>query len=65
MGSISLLDGWRHGLLATWRDEEINVELHEFAYKSVATVHLSLGVAILNQNVFPLDVTDISQPLSE
>jgi hypothetical protein len=52
-------------LLATWRDEEINVELHEFAYKSVATVHLSLGVAILNQNVFPLDVTDISQPLSK
>ena len=47
------------------KDKHIDLELHEFGHKAGDTVQLSLSVAILNQDVFPLDVTEISQPLPE
>ena len=47
------------------QDKDIDLELHEFGHKAWDTVRLSLNVAILNQDVFPLNVTEISQPLPE
>ena len=38
---------------------------HEFAYEGWDTIQSSLNVAILNQDVFPLNVTEIAQPLPE
>ena len=46
-------------------DKDIDLELHEFGHKAWDPVQLSLSVAILNQDVFPLDITEISQPLPE
>ena len=39
----------------------IDLELHEFSYEIWSPVQLSFSVAILNQDVFPLDITEISQ----
>ena len=39
--------------------------MHEFGHKAWDTVLLSLRVAILNQDVFPLNITEVSQPLPE
>ncbi len=47
------------------RDKDIDLELHEFGHEAWDTVQFSLSVAILNQDVFPLDITEISQPLPE
>ena len=47
------------------KDENIDLELHEFGNKARDTVGLSLSVAILNQDIFSLDITEISQPLSK
>src|SRR4029077_13379630 len=46
-------------------DKDIDLELHEFGYVFQDLVPLSLNVAILNQDVFPLNITKISQPLPE
>ena len=46
-------------------DKDIDLELHEFGHKAWDTVQLSLSAAILNQDVFSLDITEISQPLPE
>jgi len=39
--------------------------LHEFDHQAWETVDVSLSVAILNQDIFSLNVTEISQPLPE
>jgi len=39
--------------------------LHQFGYKAWVTIELSLDIAILDDNVFPLDITEISQSLLE
>jgi len=39
--------------------------LQEFGYEGWSPVELSLGVAILNQDIFLLNVTELSQPLPE
>src|SRR4030095_16162271 len=49
----------------SWGDQDIDLELHEFGHKAWDTVHLSLSVAILNQDVFPLNITEISETLAE
>jgi hypothetical protein len=41
----------------------MDVELHEFGHKAWPSVLHSRSVAILNQDVFPLDITEISQRL--
>ena len=46
-------------------DKHIDLELHEFGHEAWDTVHLSLNVAILNLDIFPLNITEISQPLPE
>ena len=46
-------------------DEHIDLELHEFSNKAWETFVLSLDVAILNVNVFLLDVTEIAQSLTK
>ena len=57
--------------LASWiaagrsNDKHIDLELHEFGHEAGDAVRVSLNVAILNQDVFPLDITEISQPLPE
>jgi hypothetical protein len=37
--------------------------LHELGHKTWDTVQLSLNVAILNQDVFSLSITEIAQPV--
>src|SRR4030095_13293815 len=49
----------------SWGDKDIDLELHECTYKAVDTVPLSLSVAILNQDVFSLNITEISETLAE
>jgi len=39
--------------------------LDELGHKTWDTVHLSFGEAILNYDIFSLDIAVISQPLSE
>jgi hypothetical protein len=39
--------------------------LHEFGNKGCVTVPLSCDVAILDQDVFSLNITEISKPLPE
>src|SRR5262245_28377409 len=46
-------------------DKYIDLRLYQFGHKAWVTIALSLNVAILNQDVFPLDITEISQPLPE
>ena len=46
-------------------DEDIDLELHKFGHKAGDPVQLPIGIAILNQDVFPLNVAQISQPLPE
>jgi hypothetical protein len=46
-------------------DKHIDFELHEFGHKAWDTVQLALSVAILYENVLPLSITEISQPLPE
>src|SRR5262245_36361556 len=46
-------------------DKHIDIELHEFGHKAWDAVHHALSVAILYKNVFPLDITEIAQPLPE
>jgi hypothetical protein len=41
----------------------MDVELHEFGHKAWPSVQHSRTIAILNQDVFPLDITEISQRL--
>jgi hypothetical protein len=45
--------------------KDIYLELHEFGHKAWVTVQLSFDVAILNEDVFSLNITEISQPLLE
>ena len=45
--------------------KDIYLELHEFGQKGWITVQLSFDVAIVNQNVFPLDIPEVLQPLPE
>src|SRR5262249_34388477 len=44
-------------------DKYIDLKLYQFGHKAWVTIALSLNVAILNQDVFPLDITEISQPM--
>ena len=46
-------------------DKHINLELHEFGHKAWDTIQLCLNVAILNQDVFSLNITEIAQPLAK
>src|SRR5262245_60603482 len=46
-------------------DKYIDLKLYQFGHKAWVTIALSLNVAILNQDVFPLDITEISQPLRD
>ena len=46
-------------------DKHIDLELHEFGHEAGTTIGLSLLVAIFNQDVFPLDIAEVSQPLPE
>jgi hypothetical protein len=39
--------------------------LHEFGHKAWVTVQLSFNVAILNEDVFSLDITEVSQSSPE
>jgi hypothetical protein len=39
--------------------------LYQFSHEIWATVGLSLLGAIFNQDVFPFDITEVSQPLAE
>ena len=48
-----------------WDDKDIDLELHEFVHEAWDTVRLSLSAAILDHDVFPLDVTEISQSLPQ
>ena len=41
-------------------DKDIDVKLNEFVNKPWGTVLISLFIAIFNQDVFPLNVTEIS-----
>src|SRR5262249_16702522 len=46
-------------------NKHIDLELYQFGHKAWVTIALSLNVAILNQDIFPFDITEISQPLPE
>jgi hypothetical protein len=53
------------GCVDRWQisnDKHIDVELDEFSYETWDLVRLSLSVAILNLDVFPLNITESSQP---
>jgi hypothetical protein len=47
------------------RDEDINLELHEFGHKAWDTVRLPLGVAKLDHDVFSINITELSQPAAK
>ena len=47
------------------KDKDIDLELHEFSHLAWNLIQLSLTVAIINQNVFALNITEIAQSLSE
>ena len=60
------MPAWLRGtLLGPSDDKNIDFELYEFRYKALDTVQFSLNVAVLNQDVFFVNVTEISQPLPE
>src|SRR5262249_55760615 len=46
-------------------DKDIDLELHEFGYQGRDPVQLPISKAVLNQNIFPLNVAQISQALPE
>ena len=41
-------------------DKDIDLELYQFGYETWKTVLFSLAVAVLHQDVFSLDITEIS-----
>src|SRR5439155_6179136 len=56
------------GCADRWRichDNRIDLEFQEFGQQAWDTVRLSLNVAIVNQDVFPLNITQVSQSLPE
>ena len=46
-----------------WDNKQIDFELHELGYEAWGATIISLSIAVLNQNVFPLDITKIAQSL--
>ena len=46
-------------------DKDIDLELHQFGHEAWDTVRLSLRRAKLKHDVFPLNITEIPQPLPE
>ena len=48
-----------------WNDEDIDFEMHQLGYKAWVTIEFSLCISVLNDDVLPLDITEISQPLLE
>src|SRR4029453_13647546 len=46
-------------------DKDIDVEFYEFGHETWDTIPLPFKVAILNQDIFPLNITEITQPLLE
>jgi hypothetical protein len=46
-------------------DKDIDFELQELVYKAWDPARLSFGAAIFNHDVFPLNITEIAQPLPE
>ena len=46
-----------------YEDKDIDLELHEFGDEGWDPFPLSLRVAILNHDIFPLNVTEIAQTL--
>jgi hypothetical protein len=45
--------------------KDIDLELDEFGHKTWDTIQFPLNVSILNQDVFALNITEISQPSPE
>jgi hypothetical protein len=48
-----------------WDDKDIDVELHEVVHEARDTIQFSLGTAIIDHEVFPLGITEVSQPLPQ
>jgi hypothetical protein len=46
-------------------DKDVHFESYEFGYETRDPVEISLSVAIFNQDIFPLDITEVSQSLPE
>jgi hypothetical protein len=48
-----------------WNDQYIDFELQKLRDQAWDTILLLFNVAVLNQKIFPLDVTKLAQPLPE
>ena len=48
-----------------WDDKDIDFELHKFVHEAWDRVPLSVSAAILDHDVFPVNMTEISQPLPQ
>ena len=53
------------GCRRTSRNDDVDLEVHEFSRKVGEALVFSLGPSILNDNVFPLDVAKFAQTLPE
>ena len=52
----------QHELRVPGRDDDIHLETHQFRRKLAAAVEPSLGIAPVNDDIFPLDVSKLAQP---
>jgi hypothetical protein len=44
-------------------EKDIHLELQEFGHKAWETIQFSFSIAILNQDIFSLNITEFPQPL--
>ncbi len=50
---------------ASWPDDDINLERNQFGRKSGVPLDLPLGISVFNHDVAALDVTEVTQSLTE
>ena len=60
VASLAARVGWRTG-----GDDDIHLETHELGRKRGEAIEFSLCIAILNDNIFPLHVAKLAQPLPQ
>src|SRR5262249_35618046 len=53
------------GCSRTTRDDDINLETHQFSRLRWQAIEFSLCISILNDNVFPFHVTKLAETLPE
>src|SRR5712691_12584158 len=63
-GSGRLLGG-QSGGFASGRDDDINLERNQFGRKSGEPLELPLGISVFDHEVAALDVTEVTQSLTE